>query len=138
MNSGIYKPNLNSRTGSSPCGPTDLQKCVKIIHAHKSEFEGYAQSGAKSMAVKVLKDYANLGLREAKEIMDLYFAGELMPNIKEERKAKLERLAKKPLVDELIVKVKKLTDEELYSLLMNLSIDELFSIDEFLPNEEQI
>ena len=51
--------------------------------------------------------------------------------VREERKEKLEKLAKRPLVEELIVKLKNIEEEKLNSLLMGLSVDELLSIDEF-------
>ena len=52
--------------------------------------------------------------------------------MREERRKKLEKLAKTPLVEELITSLKKLGDDKIHSLLMNLTIDELFNIDEFI------
>ena len=71
-------------------------------------------------------------MKESKEICDFYWSGKLSINfLKEARKEKLEKLAKLPLVEELIVKFEKLKEGQLQSILMKLSIDELLSIDEY-------
>lgn len=105
-------------------------KIIKTIYDNRSEFEEYRKNGYKLTATKALKDYTGCGLKEGKEAMDLYFDGKLLL-VKEERKEKLERLAKKPLIDELVSKIVNLKEDELINIFINLTIDELLSIDEY-------
>ena len=110
-----------------------ISEASRIIREHRTEFEDYKQSGLKLAAVKALKEYSGYGLKESKEILDQYWEGKLQPYLKkEERKEKLERLAKAPLVEELILKMKNMDESKLKSMLMILPVDELLSIDEFL------
>lgn len=115
--------------------PDFLTKATKEISSSKSLFEGYLRSNEKLNAVKALKDLTGGGLRECKQVCDLYWDGELIPDVKEERKKKLERLAKKPLVEELIIKIKSIDEKKLNLLLMNLTIDDLLSLDEKFEND---
>ena len=129
-------PNFNAPSYAPSYAPTQefILLATKEINANKSLFEEYTKTGQKLMAVKLLKDLTGGGLRDCKEICDLYWAGKLKPDVREDRKEKLEKLAKKPLVDELILKLKNIDEEKsnsiLNSILMNLSVDELLSIDE--------
>ena len=112
-----------------------LKKAAKAIYDNKSKF--FELTGSKLAAVKLLKDLTGGGLKECKDACELYWAGNLPHYLKEERREKLERLAKLPLVDELIVKFRKLDDTKLHSLLMELTVDELFSIDEKIENKNE-
>jgi hypothetical protein len=131
MNTGIYTPINYTGTDS-----IFLKEAAKVIYAHKEDFDEWIKGGQKLQAVKFLKDCTKGGLKESKDAFDLYCAGKLRPDIREDRKKKLEQLARKPLVDQLIVKLKNIDDDTLHSLLMKLSIDELLSIDEFFPESE--
>ena len=124
-----------------------LKKSIKIINEHKTEFEDFLRDNQKLQAVKALRDYitdaglneyyfASFGLKECKDVIDLYFLGNLPSNIREERKEKLERLAKIPLTNEIIFKFKNLEEDELRSLLLNLSLDDLLLIDNIFPEKE--
>lgn len=109
----------------------DMEICAKVIYEHKDKFDEYVRNNSKLAAVKSLKDYTGFSLRESKLFIDLYYNGDIeILSVKENRKQKLERLAKKPLVEELVKKLKNINEEELNILLMSLSIDELFSIEE--------
>lgn len=108
-----------------------LKEASKIIHNNRIEFEEYKKTNSKLYAVKLLKEYMNCGLKESKDAIDLYWVNKLPHFILEERKKKLEKLAKKPLVEELIIKLRK-NDDILNDILMKLSIDELMDIDELL------
>lgn len=135
MNYGAYNYNTPTLEELLKENEDFLKLASKIFHEHKMEFDGWIRNGQKLAAVKALKELTGGGLKESKDAFELYCAGKLKPYIKEDRRIKLERLARLPLVDELILKLKNISDEELHSLLMKLSIDELLSIDEFLPNE---
>ena len=108
---------------------------IEQIQSNKLEFEVYKQSDRKLKAVRILTEYTGGDLKECKEIIDLYWEGKL-PLIREQRREKLEKLARIPLVNQLMDKIDKLNSDDLHSLLMKLSIDELLSIDEFLPESE--
>ena len=82
----------------------------ELLYLHRVEIDGYIKVGSKLAAVKAIKEYSGLGLR----------------------RKKLEKLTKTPLVDELIKSIKKLDDDKIHSLLMNLTIDDLFNIDELI------
>lgn len=110
-----------------------LKLASKVIYENKYEFEGYVTSNQKLAAVKRIKELTGGGLKESKDAFDLWYSGKLPSYIKEERKVKLERLAKKPLIDEIICKMKNLSEDKLESFLMNLSVDQLLSIDEIFP-----
>lgn len=113
-------------------------RAIKTMRDYKEEFQRYLFEKTKLQAVKALKDYTGGGLKECKEICDLYWEDKL-PNlfIKEERLKKLERLAKTPLVEELMIKIKNIKEDELHSMLINLSVDQLLSIDEILINNNK-
>ena len=109
----------------------EMEMAAKVIYEHKEEFDEYHNKNLKLAAVKALKEHAGLGLREAKHFMDLIFDKKIkITSLKEERRKKLERLAKIPLVEEIIKKFRNHTDEEISTILMTLTIDELFLIDE--------
>jgi hypothetical protein len=112
-----------------------LKAASKSFHINRIEFEQYKRDNAKLAACKALKVYLDIGLKESKEAIDLYWEGNLQ-NIQAERKEKLEKLAKRPLVDELIVKLKN-DDYILSIILMKMTIDELMDIDEQI-NEKLI
>ena len=112
-----------------------LKEVAKIIYQHKQEFEDYTKNNQKLGAVKALKDYTDGGLRECKDAYEMWVDGKLPPYLKEERRKKLEQLAKKPLVEELISNLRNADDEKLRSVFMTFTIDELFSIDEKFENE---
>ena len=113
----------------------EFQDAVNKINSNKSLFQEYRSSGSKVQAVKDLKELTGLGLRQAKEVMDLYWENKIV-DIREERKEKLERLAKKPLVEELVLKIKKIDEKQLNKILFKLSVDELLSLDEVFENEK--
>ena len=113
---------------------TFLKEATNVIFSHKEEFDLYVSSNTKLSGVKALKDYTGGGLKDCKNVFELYADGKLS-NIKEERREKLERLAKKPLVDELIIKLRNLEEDKLHSILLTLDLEVLLSIDEFLPDE---
>jgi hypothetical protein len=110
-----------------------VREATKLIFSNKTHIDELIANGQKLACVKLIKDLTSGGLRDSKEVFDLYIAGKLHPDVKEERKAKLERLAKTPLVDSLIVKLRNIEEDKLHLLLMNLTVDELLSIDEFFP-----
>lgn len=112
-----------------------LRDAVKIVNSNKFLFEDYRKNGSKLQAVKTLKDLTGLGLKESKEVMDLYWDNKIL-NIKEDRREKLERLAKNPLIEQIVSKIKKIDEDQLSKNLFKLSIDELFSLDEIFENEE--
>lgn len=107
-----------------------LTEAAKIIYQNRTEIDGYIINGQKLQAVKTLKEYSGGGLKESKDAIDLYIAGKLN-FLKEDRRLKLERLAKNALVETLTTKLKNLQQEELKELLLALSVNELLSIDEF-------
>lgn len=111
-----------------------LKEATKVIFSNQIEFDHYIRNNTKLAGIKALKDYTGGGLKDCKNIFELYIDGKLS-NIKEERKEKLERLAKKPLVDELILKLRNLEEDKLHSILLNLDLEVLLQIDEFLPDE---
>lgn len=109
--------------------------CIDAIRRNKVEFDSYLPN-QKLAFVKRLKELTGGGLKECKDISDLYFVGQLpLVNIREERQKKLERLAKRPLAESIALKIKDIDVDKLDSFLMELSIDELLSIDEIFPNE---
>lgn len=115
---------------------TDFKELCEALFKHKSEFDDFQKNGTRLAGVKFLKEISGAGLKNAKEVCDLYWEGKLNKfNIREDRRLKIERLAKIPLVEQLVEKIKNLDDEKLHSLLMNLNIDHLLSIDDFFINE---
>lgn len=111
----------------------EFQKIAcKVIYEHKSEFENYLLTKSRLHAVKALKDYTGAGLKECKDVLDLYFDGKLPSYIIEERRTKLEMLAKKPLVEELYNKLISLKKDDFGNILMNLTVDELLNLDEII------
>lgn len=129
----IYNP---SNTSSSILSETFLREVSKVIYEHKSEFDEYRRNNQKLAAVKSIKEYTNGGLRESKEAFDLWFAGQLPNYLLKDRKEKLEILAKKPLIEELIEKIRKTDSDKLSKLFMKLSVDELFNIDDIFTETE--
>jgi len=125
---------FNTKFGTINIDDIFFDRACKAIYQHKDEFVEFTRTNAKLASVKALKEYTSGGLKECKDVIDLYWEGKLS-YIKEDRKLKLEKLAKKPLVDQLIVKLRNINEDTLHSLLMNLSVDELLSIDEFFPQE---
>lgn len=111
---------------------TEFEKfAAKSIYDNKYDFEQLRLGNQKLAFVKLLKEYTGGGLKECKDVADLYWEGNFkISYLKEERKAKLEKLAKGPLVEELLIKFKNTKEEDLFSYLMKLSVDELLSIDE--------
>ena len=114
-----------------------LKKVSKAIYEHKSEMDEYVLNGQKLAAVKAIKEWTGGGLKESKDAFEMYLAKLLPSFIKEDRRKKLEKLAKKPLVDELVKKIKNIDEDQLSTFLLNLSVDELLSIDEIFPNDEE-
>jgi hypothetical protein len=110
----------------------DYDLSIKIIKDNINEFDQYRRENQKLRAVKKLKESSNLGLRESKEIIDIFYEDKLFPNIKEERLKKLEKLAKKPLISEIINKIKNIDNNDLENSFFKLSIDDLFNINEAL------
>ena len=112
--------------------------CIAVINFNKVEFEDFLKSNLKLVFVKRLKELTSYGLKECKYIADSYFDGSLkITQIREERQQKLERLAKKPLIDILIDAIKNTDVETLHTYMMNLTIDQLLSLDEVFPNKEE-
>ena len=128
--------NINSESYSH-INKEFLKVSLKIIYEHKSEFEEYLSNTQKLLAVKSLKEYATDvfklpidGLKKCKDVMDLYFVGDLPSYIKEERKLKLEILSKTPLIEQIIFNFKNLEEDYLKTLLLKLSIGDLLLIDD--------
>jgi len=116
-----------------------LKKAAIAIYQNKTQFDFFIKENQRLSAVKLLKELTGGGLKEAKDAYELYCVGKLPNCIKEERKDKLirlEQLAKSPLIEELIPKIKELTDSDLRLLLMKLSIDKLLSIDNLFIDEK--
>lgn len=108
---------------------TDFEKLAsKVLYEHKSEFNKYVLNKQKIYAIKSLKEYTGGGLKECKDVMDLYFSGDYITYITEDRKNKLEHLAKKPLVEEVSLKMSILTKDDIEKILMNMTTDQLFDI----------
>ena len=109
-----------------------LKNASKIIYQNKIKFDDLKNQ--KLAFVKLLKELIpGTGLKDAKDAADLYWNGNLPNCIKEERMDKLirlEQLAKSPLVDEIIIKIKELDDSQMRVFLMELSIDDLLNIDQ--------
>ena len=128
--------NINSESYSH-INKEFLKVSLKIIYEHKSEFEEYLSNNQKLLAVKALKEYATDvfklpidGLKKCKDVMDLYFVGDLPSYIKEERKLKLEILSKTPLIEQIIFNFKNSEEDYLKTLLLKLSIGDLLLIDD--------
>ena len=105
-----------------------LKKASKVLYEYKSEFANLTDQ--KLASVKLLKDLTGGGLKECKEALEAYWDGNLPYYLKEERREKLEKLAKLPLIDELILKIKDLDDDKLRKFLIEFTVYELLSIDE--------
>jgi len=114
-----------------------LSKASEAIYKHKDEIDEYIRNNQKLAAVKALKEWTGGFLKESKEAFEMYIDNKLPSFIKEDRKKKLERLAKKPLVDELIRKILNIDEDKLSTFLLNLSVDELLTIDEIFPNDKE-
>jgi predicted AAA+ superfamily ATPase len=107
-----------------------LQFCLEVIQKNRIKFEEYKQNSQKLMAVKMLKEYSGCGLKEAKEIIDEIWNNNF--SIKENRKEKLERLAKIPLIEEMVEKISKFDEFGLKDFFIKFTLDELLDIDEKL------
>jgi len=55
----------------------------------------------------------------------------------DERREKLEQLAKTPLIENLIPKIKSLSDDKLKQILNTLTTDTLLNIDEILESGDE-
>jgi len=113
----------------------EFDKCMNIIKNHRDIFKEHQNNCTKLQTVKLLKELSGIGLKECKQMCDLYWDGRLPNFLIADRKEKLERLAKIPLVKELIFKIKNIESDELISILSKLSIDELLNIDELFTEE---
>lgn len=133
----ISLPHVKSFYGTINIPEDFLKLAVETIYENKDKFDDYTRDGQKLLAVKTLKELTGGGLRESKEVLDLIWDGQLVINSKkEDRKEKLEKLAKLPLINEIISKIMKLTAEELRFLLTDLEVDDLLTIDEYLSYNE--
>jgi hypothetical protein len=97
------------------------------------EFKECKAQGTKLRAVRFLKDLTGCSLREGKDALDLYWEDENY-FIKKERLRKLEILSKDTLVKDIIVKMRNIDDDYIYSTLMKLPIDNIYFIDEIFSN----
>ena len=61
----------------------------------------------------------------------------LLKNIADERREKLEQLAKTPLIENLIPKIKSVSDDKLKQILNTLTTDTLLNIDEILESGDE-
>lgn len=113
-------------------GEIFISGAVNQIYNHRIEFQEYFNNAQKLQFVKRLKEITGGGLKECKDIADLYWEGKIFNPLKEDRRLKLEQLAKAPLTSELTEKIKKFNEEQLYSFLMKFNIDELLTIDEYI------
>lgn len=133
----ISLPHVKSFYGTINIPEDFLKLAVETIYENKDKFDDYTRDGQKLLAVKTLKELTGGGLRESKDVLDLIWDGQLVINSKkEDRKEKLEKLAKLPLINEIISKIMKLTAEELRFLLTDLEVDDLLTIDEYLSDNE--
>lgn len=133
----ISLPHVKSFYGTINIPEDFLKLAVETIYENKDKFDDYTRDGQKLLAVKTLKELTGGGLRESKEVLDLIWDGQLVINSKkEDRKEKLEKLAKLPLINEIISKIMKLTAEDLRFLLTDLEVDDLLTIDEHLSDNE--
>jgi len=118
-----------------------LKSAIKVLYQYKKDFDELKENNQKLAFVKLLKELVGIsGLKDAKDVTDLYWAGKLPNPIKEERRDKLKRLeelAKTPLVDELIIKIKDLTYSKMKVFLMEFTVDELLSFDEKFQKENE-
>ncbi len=118
-----------------------LKSAINVIYQYKKDFAELKENNQKLAFVKLLKELVGIsGLKDAKDVTDLYWAGKLPNPVKEERKDKLlrlEELAKTPLVDELIIKIKDLSFAQMRVFLLELTIDELLNIDQKFQKENE-
>lgn len=113
----------------------DLNFAKDIIFKYKDTFDQYKKETRKLQAVKDLKELTGLGLKDAKDVIDMYWDGQIV-FIKEFRKEKLERLAKKPLAEILTQKIEKMDSSELINIFMKMNIDTLLLLDDFFPEQK--
>ena len=107
-----------------------FKKCLQSKHIIYQEL---LDQNAKLAFVKQLKEDSGYGLRECKEYADSIWEKKIkINNIPEERRKKLEKLAKKPLVENIIESLKDKDEDSLSSILMNMNIDFLLELDEKL------
>jgi hypothetical protein len=109
----------------------------KAIYENREEFNTYIKLNRKIDAIKCLKEYTGGGLKESKDAIDKFWVGELRTYIIEDRKKKLENLAKKPLIEEIVINIKSVDIEKLQTRLMKLSVDDLLTIDDIFINDEK-
>ena len=118
-----------------------LKSAINVIYQYKKDFTELKENNQKLAFVKLLKELVGIsGLKDAKDVTDLYWDGKLPNPVKEERKDKLlrlEELAKTPLVDELIIKIKDLSFAQMRVFLLELTIDELLNIDQKFQKENE-
>lgn len=113
-------------------GEIFISGAVNQIYNNRIEFEEYFNNTQKLQFVKRLKELTGGGLKECKDIADLYWEGKIFNTLREDRRLKLEQLAKTPLTNELVNKIENLNKDELYSFLMKFTIDELLTMDEYI------
>ena len=82
----------------------ELKLCIKSIYNNKQLFDDFYENGAKLQGVKKLKEIAGVGLKESKRACDLYWDGRLPIYLIEDRKEKLEILARLPLAEQVSIK----------------------------------
>jgi hypothetical protein len=121
----MYKEKLQRLGYSIDVSEQSLVECMKVIRKD-NELYHFSESNAKLHFVKRLKELTGLGLKESKQITDIYFDGKLPDLIIEDRRKKLERLAKMPLIEEILKKIDSLTKDEFISRLKNIPLDDLF------------
>lgn len=129
----IFTNKINQLVRSYPhLGEIFTSDAINEIYNHRIEFEEYFKSAQKLQFVKRLKELTGGGLKECKDIADLYWEGKIFNTLREDRRLKLEQLAKTPLTNELVNKIENLSKDELYSFLMKFTIDELLTMDEYI------
>ena len=110
----------------------DLILAAKILYEHQSEFDEYLSGTEYIMSVKMMKEYSKLGLKNSKDIIDLYRAGKLIPgpDIKKQRLEKLEKLEKNNVVNEITEKIKILNTKNIKNILNSLTINQLIILND--------
>lgn len=117
---------------------TFFNAAIKVIYENKHEFEVYAINNEKLRFVKALKNYIpGSGLKECKDIIDLYFLGELPLYIKESRMKKIEELGKLPIIDKFIDRFRSMNDNEIRTLLLKFSVEQLLTMEDFINNQNE-
>ena len=116
----------------------DFFRVRKIVHEHSNELRGYIEGNARLQFVKRIKDLSGLGLKESKDFSDLIF-DKIIPldYITEERRKKLEKLARRPLVESIVDKIKNFSHEDLISVLLKFDVGELLRMDEIFDGNQE-